>query len=153
MKTRVTFLRGGKGHQQAHFPSLRPGRKQVFPPEVPELSPAHQPLSLSRTPPPAGPRGRAARSRRSLSRQPALGAWRRSMRSSVVGACAAQNPLLRVLARVSALKAFGPARKGPGGGAYLASVSANVLKPKNLASNGLVRAQYLPHGPRLGDIY
>lgn len=75
------------------------------------------------------------------------------MRSSVVGACAAQNPLLRVLARVSALKAFGPDRKGPGGGAYLASVSANVLKPKNLASNGLVRAPYLPHGPRLGDIH
>lgn len=57
----VTFRRAGRRHLAATRPSLPPGRKLAFPPEIPaRLSPAHQPPHLARPPPPAGPRGRAS---------------------------------------------------------------------------------------------
>lgn len=122
----------GQGHQQAHLPSHRPGRKQVFPPEVPALSPAHQPLSLPRPPPPAGPRGRATRSRRSRSWQ--LGAPRLETEHAQ---CCAWLRRCRESAFPGFSEALSPESvcqrpERAGAGAYSASVSAKELKLKNL---------------------
>lgn len=90
----VTFRRAGRRHLAATRPSLPPGRKLAFPPEIPaRLSPAHQPPRPARPPPPAGPRGLASHGSSNRSRPPAPRAWRRSMRNSATTPSPPRIPL------------------------------------------------------------